>query len=106
MVRRYFFQDRVLVYPRRAKVRWLTKLFSQPSYIHNQLGSATFVRIVLLSSLPCCCCCCCWLLAGEEAGQLSWGGTCSAGLQQSPINLPSSSAAARACGSQAAPVFQ
>lgn len=43
---------------------------------------------------------------GEEAGPLAWGGTCSAGQQQSPINLPSSSAAARACGGQPAPVFQ
>ncbi|KAF6251940.1 alpha carbonic anhydrase [Scenedesmus sp. NREL 46B-D3] len=43
---------------------------------------------------------------GEEAGPLSWGGSCSTGLQQSPINLPSSSAAARACGSQPAPEFR
>ncbi|KAF8073239.1 ecaA [Scenedesmus sp. PABB004] len=42
---------------------------------------------------------------GEEAGPAAWGGTCAAGTQQSPIDLPRGRAADGGAGCSAPPVF-
>eukprot|EP00878_Enallax_costatus_P019696 GHUV01020786.1.p1 GENE.GHUV01020786.1~~GHUV01020786.1.p1 ORF type:complete len:333 (+),score=85.23 GHUV01020786.1:274-1272(+) len=43
---------------------------------------------------------------GEEAGPLTWGGACSTGTHQSPINLPRTAAADISCSSTPQPVVR